>query len=70
MAYIASENIYMFPVANRGAAYPLSRLTTEQNMVNIVRSVSDKDGFVISKGEISSNDNSFEFIINSRTVEP
>lgn len=71
MAYIASNDIYMFPVANRGDAFPLSRLTTEQNIVNILKSMSDKDGFVISpSGTITkSSSDPFEFVIGGYYVK-
>lgn len=70
MAYIESNDIYMFPVANRGESFPLSRLTTEQNIVNILKSMSDKDGFVISSsGTITKNSSDpFEFIIGGYYV--
>lgn len=71
MTYIASNDIYMFPVANRGDAFPLSRLTTEQNIVNILKSMSDKDGFVISPSGSVDMDSSalFEFIIGGYYVK-
>lgn len=70
MAYITSNDIYMFPVANRGDAFPLSRLTTEQNIVNILKSMSDKDGFVISpSGSVDMSSSAlFEFIIGGYYV--
>jgi len=70
MEYIASNDIYMFPVANRGESFPLSRLTTEQNIVNILKSMSDKDGFVISpSGTITKNSSDpFEFVIGGYYV--
>lgn len=71
MAYITSNDIYMFPVANRGGAFPLSRLTTEQNIVNILKSMSDKDGFVISpSGSVDMSSSAlFEFIIGGYYVK-
>lgn len=71
MAYIESNDIYMFPVANRGESFPLSRLTTEQNIVNILKSMSDKDGFVISSTGIYSPSSGayLEFIIDGYYVK-
>ena len=71
MVYIESNNIYMFPVANRGESFPLSRLTTEQNIVNILKSMSDKDGFVISSTGIYSPSSGayLEFIIDGYYVK-
>ena len=75
MGYIASSNIYVFPVGTRGQNYPLARLTTEQNYVNIIRSATDNASFVITKtlgdqtpgGAGSSG--SFEFIIGGYYVK-
>lgn len=72
MAFIASGDIYAFPVGTRGSDYPLARLTTEQNLVNIVKSVTDmttRQGFVITaSGDVTekmvgTNTDSFEFVL-------
>lgn len=67
-SYIQSSDIYAFPVGTRGSNYPLARLTTEQNLVNIIRSVTDiseTDGFVItgSGTKTKTSESAIEFIV-------
>ena len=46
--YVSSENIQIFPIANRGVKDPLGRLTTEYNLTSILNKLLDVNGFVIS----------------------
>ena len=46
--YIHSDNIRIFPCANRSAAYAnTSRRTTEYNLVSIINRLVDRDYFVL-----------------------
>lgn len=70
MTFIESSKIYAFPVGTRGSEYPLARLTTEQNLVNIIRSITDinstnRNGFVINDAGIVDMDSSLpvEFVV-------
>lgn len=47
MAYLNSDNISVFPCANRDAKYIASKLTTERNLTNIINSIVTTDGFVL-----------------------
>ena len=53
--YVSSENIQIFPIANRGAKDPLGRLTTEYNLTSILNKLLDVNGFVISWDNNSKN---------------
>lgn len=46
--HVSSENIQIFPIANRKDKDPLGRLTTEYNLTSILNKLLDVDGFVIS----------------------
>lgn len=53
MAYLNSDNISVFPCANRDAKYIASKLTTERNLTNIINSIVTTDGFVLSYSSTS-----------------
>ena len=49
MAYLNSDNVVVFPCANRGGTYNLeARLTSEYYLTNIINQLIDKTSFVIS----------------------
>lgn len=47
MSYLKSDNISVFPCANRDAKYIASKLTTERNLTNIINSIVTTEGFVL-----------------------
>lgn len=55
MAYLNSDNISVFPCANRDAKYIASKLTTERNLTNIINSIVTTNGFVLSYSSTSDN---------------
>ena len=63
-----SENVYVFPVANRPKYDPAGRLTTEYNLTSILNRLLDKKSFVVTQKDnntpIASEDKEFEFNIN------
>lgn len=61
---LPSNQIRVFPCANRGASYNLdSRLTTEYNLTNIINQLTDTKKFVITNA-ISVANTQLEFNIN------
>ena len=61
MAYLASSDVTVFPSTVRGNTQRSARLISEENLVNIVNKLVDKDAFVISS-EVGLQ--FLEFIIN------
>ena len=66
MAYLNSDNISVFPCANRDAKYIASKLTTERNLTNIINSIVTTDGFVLS---YSSTSKSIQFVLGGYYFE-
>lgn len=61
---LPSNQIRVFPCANRGASYNLdSRLTTEYNLTNIINQLTDTKKFVITNF-VDSDNKVLEFNIN------
>ena len=63
---IKSEDVYVFPVANRPKYDPAGRLTTEYNLTSILNRLLDKKSFVVTQKDdnISITSGEFEFNIN------
>ena len=59
-----SENIYVFPVANRPKYDPAGRLTTEYNLTSILNRLLDKKSFVVTQKDNNINIESGEFEFN------
>lgn len=74
MPYINSNNINVFPCANRGGNYDLpSRLTSEYNLTNIINQLLDADSFVITttlsdQSPISFNIHGYYFNVTDYTI--
>jgi len=62
--YAASDKIQVFPAVNRVAygQYASARMLSENNMAQIIRSITDTSSFVISNGQIS-NTGTIDFCI-------
>ncbi len=61
MAYLASGDVTVFPSTVRGNTQRSARLISEENLVNIVNKLVDKDAFVISQ---DAGLEYLEFIVN------
>lgn len=63
--YIQSTNIDIFPMAkSRDGISLTNRLFYEQNIANLIRQVVDKEGFIISGGELNGTELSTDLIFN------
>ena len=69
MAYLNSDNISVFPCANRDAKYIASKLTTERNLTNIINSIVTTDGFVLSYSITSEGTKSIQFVLGGYYFE-
>lgn len=65
MSNLASEKISVFPSTKRGNTERSARLISEENLVNIINKLVDKDSFVISGSpDTALSDTYIEFIIH------
>ena len=49
MSKISSSNIFVFPCVSRGEQYDLaSKLMSEKNITNIIKSITDEESYIIS----------------------
>lgn len=68
MAYVLSENIDVFPATNRTYTEDnktiKSRLMSEDNITNIIKSIADYNSFVLNYDSNKDNGGVIEFILN------
>ena len=57
----SSDNIKIFPVANRPKKDPAGRLTTEYNLTSLINKLLDVEGFVVTDTDNSVETGAFDF---------
>lgn len=55
MTYFESGNVIAYPASNRGLDYPRSVYTSEINLANIIKSVTDKESFILPTTTLDGN---------------